>query len=151
VRKKGHGGVDWYRYQQVILKGKLFPWVNELKTKGLDPIVQEDGAPAHSSKYQQEVFDAWKITRMAWPGNSPDLNAIEPTWFWMKKETTKKGVKGKNDMKNRWLECWRNLPKEMIQAWIGRIPLHIQRVLQLRGGNEYQEGRFKGQEKASVY
>jgi hypothetical protein len=29
--------------------------------------------------------------RLLWPGNSPDLNAIEPIWFWIKRETTKNG------------------------------------------------------------
>jgi len=33
----------------------------------------------------------WGIQKLLWSGNSPDLNAIEPCWFWMKRETTKKG------------------------------------------------------------
>jgi hypothetical protein len=38
--------------------------------------------------------------RLLWPGNSLDLNAIEPTWFWMKKETTKRGeITGKKKLK----------------------------------------------------
>ena len=28
---------------------------------------------------------------MLWPANSPDLNMIEPCWFYMKVETIKKG------------------------------------------------------------
>jgi transposase len=26
---------------------------------------------------------------MLWPGNSPDLNAIEKAWFWTKRKATK--------------------------------------------------------------
>jgi len=44
-------------------------------------IVQEDNAPAHASHYQQEVYDLWEVIKLLWPGNSPDLNAIELTWF----------------------------------------------------------------------
>jgi len=117
----------------------------------MDLIVQEDGAPAHSSQYQQQVFDAYEIIRMLWPGNSPDLNAIEPCWFYMKKQTTRKGVFGKKDMKERWIQCWDDLPQEQIQAWIDRIPIHIEKVIALKGGNEYQEGRLKNQEKKAVY
>lgn len=29
VRKAGRGGVDWYRYQEVILKKKLLPWAKK--------------------------------------------------------------------------------------------------------------------------
>jgi transposase len=32
------------------------------------------------------------LIRLLWPGNSPDLNAIEPTWMYMKRETTKNGA-----------------------------------------------------------
>lgn len=31
------------------------------------------------------------IAKLNWPANSPDFNAIKPTWFWMKRETTKNG------------------------------------------------------------
>ena len=29
----------------------------------------------------------------------------------------------------------------MIQAWIERIPWHIEQIIELEGGNEYKEGR----------
>jgi hypothetical protein len=29
--------------------------------------------------------------KMLWPANSPNLNAIEKAWFYMKKETIKRG------------------------------------------------------------
>jgi len=33
------------------------------------------------------------------------------------------------------VEQWR------IQAWIERIPRHIQKIIELEGGNEYREGK----------
>ena len=69
----------------------------------------------------------------------------------MKRMTTKKGVFGKKDIEERWMQCWKELPQEQIQAWIDRIPIHIQKVLDLEGGNEYKEGRLKGKEKKRVY
>jgi hypothetical protein len=29
---------------------------------------------------------------MLWLANSPDFNDIKPTWFWIKRKTTKKGL-----------------------------------------------------------
>ena len=41
-----------------------------------------------------------------------------------------------------WVRCWeKELTQERIQAWISRIPRHIQQIIELKGGNEYREGR----------
>jgi hypothetical protein len=43
--------------------------------------------------------------RMLWPANSPDLNIIEPAWFWMKRQTTKHSTAiSKAQMKKDWLK-----------------------------------------------
>jgi hypothetical protein len=48
---------------------------------------------------------------MLWPSNSPDLNAIEPTWFYIKKETTKRGpTSNRKKLRVRWEKCWEDLP-----------------------------------------
>ena len=44
-------------------------------------------------------------------------------------------------METAWIEAWSNLPQSEIQAWIERIPRHIQEIIRLEGGNEYAEGR----------
>ena len=81
------------------------------------------------------------IERLLWPGNSPDLNAIEPAWFWMKRETTKKGAITSNEkLKAAWIKCWNEMPQELIQAWIDRIPAHIEEIIACEGNNLYKEG-----------
>ena len=52
----------------------------------------EDRAAAHKSDYSDELYISWEVVRMLWPANSPDLNMIEPCWFYMKVETIKKGA-----------------------------------------------------------
>ena len=37
-------------------------------------------------------YISWDVVRMLWPANSPDLNIIEPYWFYIKVKTTKKGA-----------------------------------------------------------
>ena len=48
----------------------------------------------------------WQIIKMLWPSNSPDLNAIKLIWFWMKKETTKRGAtSNRKKLRVRWEKC----------------------------------------------
>jgi hypothetical protein len=39
MRNKGKGGIDWYRYQEVILKKKLIPFANRHKLTYPDTVV----------------------------------------------------------------------------------------------------------------
>ncbi len=81
--RDGQGGVDWYRYQQEVLIPKHIPFALECKQDRPETIIQEDGAPAHRHHAQAQIFSAADTARLFWPGNSPDLNMIEPGWFWM--------------------------------------------------------------------
>jgi hypothetical protein len=90
--------------------------------------------------------------KMLWPANSPNLNAIEKAWFYMKRETTKRGpTTDRKKLKVRWKKCWENLPQSKIQEWIQAIPYHVKEIIRLKGGNEYKEGQKKGQEKTTIY
>jgi transposase len=151
VVKEGRGGINWYNYQKKILIAKLLPFAKECLKERPGTIVQEDNAPAHASRYQQEVYDLWEIQKMFWPSNSPDLNAIEPTWFWMKRETTKRGpITSEKVLREAWIKCWKELSQERIQAWIERVYYHVQEVINCDGDNLYEEGRKKGQSKQRV-
>jgi hypothetical protein len=68
---------------------------------------------------------------------------IEPCWFWMKRRTTRKGPPTNGSVaKLLWERTWDELPQEKIQEWIERIPRHIVKVIELKGGNECCEGRI---------
>ena len=140
--RKGRGGVDWYRYRSEVLVPKLLPFAQDCQKDRPQTLVQDDNAPSHAHHYQQTIFDLYQVQRMLWPGNSPDLNMIEPCWPHMKRITTKKGApKNRADAERAWKNAWDEIEQEQIQAWIERIPRHIQEVIRLEGGNEYLEGR----------
>lgn len=144
LSRGGKGGIDWYRYQKLILLPKLLPFAKECAIERPGTLVQEDKAPAHNHYIQQRVFDLQEVSRLLWCPNSPDLNAIEPAWPWMKRRTTRKGApKSRQEAYIAWKAAWQELPQERIQQWIERIPTHIQRIIKLEGGNEYKEGRAK--------
>lgn len=147
VRAKGKGGIDWYRYQQEILIPKLIPFAKECLKERPDTLVQEDKAPSHDSQYQKEIWNLSRVLKLLWPGNSPDLNAIEPAWMWMKRDTTKKGaLTSRKAAEVAWIKSWKQMPQERIQRWIERIPFHIQHIIKLEGGNDYKEGVPKEEE-----
>jgi transposase len=144
VRDDQKGGIDWWRYQSEILIPKLLPFAKACLIDRPETLVQEDKAPSHSHAAQQKIYNLWAVTRLIWPGNSPDLNPIEPAWYWMKRRTTSKGPPTtRKAATETWLHWWRELPQENIQAWIERIPRHIEEIIRLEGGNEYKEGRVK--------
>ena len=102
----------------------------------------EDKAPAHVHHYQNVVYSLYHVQKLLWCGNSPDCNAIEPCWFYMKRETTKKGApQSRAEAVRAWEKCWTDLPQAKIQAWIERLLIHIPKIIELYGGNEYIEGR----------
>ena len=102
--------------------------------------MQEDGPTPHISPHNLALFQEFGLERLDWPGNSPDLNAIEPCWPWMKRRTTREGpLRHRGEAEEKWLQCWDELPQSEIQRWITRIPHAIQMIIELEGGNEYKE------------
>ena len=119
--KDGKGGINWYRHQDEVLKPHLLPFVKTCKEALPNPckdtVVIEDGASAHKSAYSDELYISWEVVRMLWPANSPDLNMIEPCWFYMKVETIKKGtITSDVELRAAWVKCWEELPQWRIQA-----------------------------------
>jgi hypothetical protein len=64
----------------------------------------------------------------------------------------KRGARlARSKRKADWITCWEEMPQNKIQDWIERIKRHVDEVILLEGGNEYKEGRCKGQLKTRVH
>ena len=69
----------------------------------------------------------------------------------MKRVTTCKGAPQRREVaRNVWQATWRDLEQWRIQAWIERIVRHIQKVIDLEGGNEYREGATEAPRRLKV-
>lgn len=138
-------GIDQYRYQLVILLLKLFLFAKEYMAKQLEIDIQEDKAPAYNYYVQRYIYNLHKIQKILQCSNLPDLNAIEPCWLQMKRYTIKQGApKSRVEVIRVQEQCQKNLPQEKIQAQVERIPVHIQKIIELEGRNEYKAGRNTG-------
>ena len=138
ARKKDVKGIDWYLYQSKVLTPKLLPFAKHIKETYGDVLVQEDGAGAHAAKEQGPVWNTWQLGqhRLHWCGNSPDLNVIEIAWSYLKQHI--KPTSNRKELEERWLEAWENLSIERIRGWIETIQERIEKVIELKGNNNYK-------------
>ena len=96
--------------------GKLLPFAQECKKSHPNTIIQEDKAPPHAHHSQKVIYSSYSIQQLLWPGNSPDLNAIEACWPFLKCGTTKYGApRSKDEMMKAWLKAWKDLEQSRIQ------------------------------------
>ena len=132
-------GIDWWRYQQTILIPLMFPFARNAFKPGPARLFKKTRLHLTTMTFfcwQQRAYDPHEVSRL-WCGNSPDLNAIEA---WSKRTTTRKGApKNCQEATTACKTDWTELPQEKIQAWVERD--HIQKIIELEGGNEYKEGR----------
>lgn len=104
-------------------------------------MIQQDLAPAHAARVNEELIQECGVELLEWCGNSPDLNMIEPTWPWIKRGAGHyEGFESKKDSPEIWKDLWKELPQERIRRWIERIPRHIAKIIDLKGDNGFREG-----------
>ena len=143
LERNSKGGIDWWRYCAEVVIPKFIPFAKECEEGRSGTIIQEDGASPHSSGYKTKLYSLAGINQLLWPGNSPDLNMIEPAWPHLKRTTTKRGgPKNRAEAERFWSHAWNELEQWRIQAWIERIPRHIEKIIELEGGNDYREGKL---------
>jgi transposase len=141
VRKAQRGGIDWYRYQNECLVPHFAPYAERCRKDNPRTIVQEDNAPAHRSKWNEDFWAQRLIRKIAWPGNSPDLNPIEQLWFIMKRQATANGpLTSRKQAVQAFQKAWEEVPAETLHRLVDRVRGHVKWVLVLHGDNKYKEG-----------
>jgi transposase len=70
-----------------ILKSRVLPFLPTF-ADGKETF-QHDLVPCHSSKAVKKFIQENKISMLEWPGNFPDMNAIEKLWSTVKKRLGK--------------------------------------------------------------
>lgn len=124
-------------YREEILEHALKGKVDGLYPEH-DWIFQQDSAPAHKSKVNQQ----WCrencpsfISTEEWPPSSPDLNPLDfSIWGILEAKVNKQQHRTLEGMKRALLREWSKLPMEAVRAAIIAWPNRLQAVIEEEGG-----------------
>jgi transposase len=146
VERKCDGeGVDWFLHQFRVLRPHFIPVIKHIKAKyahGGDVYVVEDGAAAHRAKANYLFWvHVIHLFREEWPPHSPDLNPIKKIWSWIKQRIP--FTTDHDTLEKYWHQAWNDLPQEVIQHCIERMEWVVQKVIDMKGNNKYDEKRPK--------
>jgi len=133
-------------YQEFMLKllaeiKVKMPWL-----KGKEVIVQQDGASAHTTPSNLEVFnregrkDGWKIKVITQPAQSPDLNINDLAFFRSLKcrvEILKNGAETLNSLYESVLQAWEEYDSDTLQRIWGVQYECYRNILHIKGDNDY--------------
>jgi transposase len=135
---RSRGGVDGYRHREGALK-KVAPWINMLQHQGIKCVLLEDGAPPHKSRIANDYLRVHQVEKMGWPGHSPDVNASEHAWPWLRSHVTKQFTPSCNpeECKKQWETEWAALPQELINRWVMGVPKIVRRIIANEGKNNF--------------
>lgn len=139
IRMVKAGGVDWWRYR---LRKRLSPKPVSLALKhGL--VIQQHGVPSHAERFKQLLLLLVDkgVEQIEWCNDSLDLDMIEPRWPFLEAKGLK--LSGLGDQES----ATTSLREELGCSWAGahlplikRLARHLQKVIELDGGNKYREG-----------
>lgn len=101
-------------------------------------IYMQDNAPIHRSRKTINYMGNSGICYIEdWPPQSPDLNIIEHVWAYVKRELSNYHATTENDLWNKILEIWTDVPTIFIQNLYKSIPRRLKEVLKLGGSNSH--------------
>jgi transposase len=127
-----HGSVTGAIHAETIKK-YVVPTLQKFFSRG--GIFQEDNATPHKSKVATAVREAYRIKKLSWPPQSPDLNPIENLWHEMKDSIRRKSPAPSNlqELKKYVKRAWKDLPPEYYQRLIDSMPDRVSAVIAANG------------------
>jgi hypothetical protein len=94
----------------------------------------QDGAPCHASKRIKAYLANKPFEVVDWPGNSPDLNAIENCLNFMKSQLRNRDISSVPTLKEEIMKIWlQELSLEFFKSLTGSMPARMQQVIQAKG------------------
>lgn len=120
-------------YQKQILMN-LGNTGQTLAPRGRSWIFLQDNAPAHNANTTRTYLANRGIRLIDWPGNSPDLNPIEPLWEMAQRRLSKNLPRNVHQFWELVSHAWLSLPTWMVRRYIMSMPRRLQAVIDAEGG-----------------
>jgi putative transposase len=96
----------------------------------------QDRASFHRTKAISDYLNQANITLMDdFPPYSPDLNAIEAVWGWLKARVGRNPCHTKPELKQAIRDAWRELPLETMRGWFRHVPNVMRQIIEAKGGH----------------
>jgi hypothetical protein len=89
----------------------------------------QNGDSSHTCHHTQIWLQQFAVPLLPhWPAHSPDLNAIEYIWNWMRMFVNKESPDSRPSLKRAIRLAWQQLPQAKIQSCVDHIPNMIRDV-----------------------
>jgi hypothetical protein len=146
---KYKGGIDNMRYTYECIIPLLIPFMEEINIQIHNPdefecdiprfVFQQDNAPSHASQWTIRELKKAGIPLLEHVGNSPDMTAIKSAWMPIRISITQDWNRPHTIewTERAWRAEWANLHQDKIRAWICRMAVVNQLVIEHEGGNEF--------------
>ena len=118
------GNINSLKYQEVLA-------ASYIPNRKRGQILQQDGAPSHTSISTSKFLKAKKIKVLQdWPGQSPDMNIIEHVWGRMEEEAWKTKPKNLDELWEACKTAFFAIPDDFINKLYESLPNRMDAVLQ---------------------
>lgn len=97
-------------------------------------ILQQDGAPCHTSKAVKQWLKKGKVEFIEdWPGQSPDISPIENLWGIMKARLRQEDTSTIPKLNVAIRKVWEEIPDSHYQNLVDSVPKRLQQVIKAKG------------------
>ncbi|CAM4573662.1 unnamed protein product [Leuciscus chuanchicus] len=121
------GNINSLKYQEILA-------TSYIPNHKRGQILQQDGAPSHTSISTSKFLKAKKIKMLQdWPAQSPDMNIIEHMWGRMKEEAWKTKPKNIDELWEACKTAFFAIPDDFINKLYESLPNRMDAVLQAHG------------------
>ena len=123
------GNINRLKYQEVLA-------ASYISNHKRGQILQQDGAPSHTSISTSKFLKAKKIKVLQdWPALSPDMNILEHVWGRMKEEAWKMKPNNLDELWELYKTAFFAIPDDFINKLYESLPNRMDAVLQAHGSH----------------